>query len=157
MVGEKTEAVEQFWQSCRREYGMESDECFASTFADLRHATYHDQLLDLVEEGKKRATAHLAMDFDRNDIRRREVGDYWLILDSRNAPRFLLRVTEVEVMPFGQVPERIAAREGEGDSSLEYWRSVHREYFRRQCTEWNVDWREDFLTVCESFEVVATA
>ena len=157
MVGEKTQAVERFWQGCRRDCEVASDEYFASTFADTRLASYHDQLLDLVEEGKKRATAHLAMDFERNNVRRREVGDYWLIVDSRNAPRFLLRVTEVEAMPFDQVPGRIAAREGEGDSSLEYWRSVHREYFQLQCSEWSVDWREDFLTVCESFEVVATA
>ena len=157
MVGEKTEAVEKFWRGCRRENDVASDEYFASTFADPSLATYHDQLLDLVAEGRKRATAHLTMDFDRNNIRRREVGDYWLIMDSRNAPRFLLRITEVEVMPFDEVPERIAAREGEGDASLEYWRSVHREYFQQQCTEWNVEWREDFPTVCESFEVVATA
>ena len=114
-----------------------------------------NELLDLVSQGRKRATAHLAMDFERNRIRRREPGDYWLILDSGNAPRFLLRITEVEVFAFDRVPERIAAREGEGDSSLEYWRTVHREYFRLQCAGWQVEWREDFDTVCESFEVVA--
>lgn len=157
MVGEKSKAVEQFWQRCRREHGIGAQDWFASTFADPHLAAYHDQLLDLVGEGRKRATAHLAMDFERNRIRRREPGDYWLILDSGNAPRFLLRITEVEVMPFDQVPERIAALEGEGDSSLEYWRTVHREYFQLQCAVWNVEWRENFDTVCESFEVVAAA
>ena len=155
MLGEKSEAVVQFWERCRREHGIGDVDWFASTFADPSLATYHDELLDLVSQGRKRATAHLAMDFERNRIRRREPGDYWLILDSGNAPRFLLRITEVEVFAFDRVPERIALREGEGDSSLKYWRTVHREYFQLQCAGWQVGWREDFDTVCESFEVVA--
>ena len=155
MISEKNEAVRRFWERCRKEHGIGETGWFASTFADPNLATYHDELLGLVSQGRKRATAHLAMDFERNRIRRREAGDYWLILDSDKAPRFLLRITEVEVFPFDRVPERIAIREGEGDSSLEYWRAVHREYFQLQCTAWRVEWREDFDTVCESFEVVA--
>ena len=157
MIGEKTEAVETFWQNCRRDHAIEQDSYFAGTFGEPRFATYHDTLLDLVGAGKKRATAHLVMDFERNQIREREPGDYWVVLDSRNTPRYLLRISDVETKPFDQVAEAFAAREGEGDSSLQYWRSVHREYFQQQCAEWGIEWREDYLTVCEGFEVVATA
>ena len=157
MIGERTRAVDEFWQRFRGKHGIAEEDCFAATFADPRLATYHDELLELVGEGKKRATAHLELDFERNQVRRRQPGDYWLVLDSRNAPRFLLRITEVEVMPFEDVPERIAAREGEGDSSLEYWRTVHREYFQLQCAQLHVNWSESLPTVCESFEVVEVA
>ena len=49
------------------------------------------------------------------------------------------------------------SREGEGDSSLRYWAEVHREYFTLQCKDWGVPWRENHPTVCEGFELVATA
>ena len=157
MIGRKTEAVDEFWNNCRIAHAIEDEHYFAGTFGEPRFATYHDTLLDLVGAGHKRATAHLAMDFERNRIRRRVPGDYWVVLDTLNAPCYLVRITDVEAMPFDQVPESVAVREGEGDSSLEHWRSVHREYFQQQCAQWNVPWREDLVTVCEGFEVVASA
>ena len=157
MIGTKTEAVEKFWQDCRRNYSIDQQSYFAGTFGEPRFATYHDVLLDLVAAGKKRATAHLAMDFERNQIQRREPGDYWLLLDAENTPKYLVRITDVEAKPFNQVAESFASREGEGDSSLQYWQNVHREYFQQQCAEWGIEWREDYPTVCEGFELVATA
>ena len=157
MIGKKSEAVERFWQDCRRNHGIEQDSYFAGTFGEPRFATYHDTLLDLVGAGKKRATAHLVMDFERNKIRRRKAGDYWVVLDSQNTPRYLLQISDVETRPFDEVTETFASREGEGDSSLRYWQNVHREYFQQQCAAWGIEWREDYLTVCEGFEVVAAA
>jgi uncharacterized protein YhfF len=55
------------------------------------------------------------------------------------------------------VKESFASREGEGDSSLKYWQDVHRDYFKLQCADWGIEWREDFPTVCEGFELVETA
>jgi uncharacterized protein YhfF len=154
MIGHKSEAVELFWQACRERHGIEATAYHASTFADPHLAPYHDTLLDLVQQGKKRATAHLLEDFQRNGVARRAVGDYWVIVDTDNAPRYLVRVTDVEVKPFSQVEAAFAAREGEGDSSLQYWRDVHRDYFQLQCIEWGIEWREDYPTVCEGFEVL---
>lgn len=157
MIGEKTAEVEKFWQRCRAEHGIDAETYHASTFADPRFATYHDSLLDLVAAGRKRATAHLALDFERNGIARRSVGDYWVILSGANEPRFLIRVTDVETRPFKEVNAAFAAREGEGDSSLAYWTKVHRDYFEQQCAEWSVAWRDDLPTVCEGFDLIAVA
>lgn len=157
MIGEKTAEVGAFWDSQRAALGIDTESYQASTFADVRFATYHDELLDLVAAGKKRATAHLQLDFERNDIRRRGVGDYWVVVNSESQPRYLIRITDVDVRPFNQVEQSFAEREGEGDSSLDYWRHVHREYFELQCAEWCVPWSEDLLTVCEGFELLAVA
>jgi uncharacterized protein YhfF len=67
-----------------------------------------------VGEGKKRATAHLALDFEINKVRRREVGDYWVVVDTASRPRYLVRVTDIDVRPFNAVEASFAAREGEG-------------------------------------------
>jgi uncharacterized protein YhfF len=157
MIGEKTKAVEAFWQQCRKAHGISTNDYHATTFADPRYSNYHDMLLDLVGEGKKRATAHMQLDFEKNRMRRRAVGDYWVILSTKNEPRYLVRVTDVTVTPFNEVKVEFASREGEGDSSLRYWAKVHREYFTLQCKDWGVPWRENHPTVCEGFELVATA
>ncbi|MEP9398525.1 ASCH domain-containing protein [Mesorhizobium sp. KR2-14] len=157
MIGEKTAEVRAFWERQRTALGIETELYHASTFADVRFATYHDELLGLVTAGKKRATAHLDLDFERNNIRRRDIGDYWVVLNTVSEPRFLIRITDVDVRPFDKVEQSFAEREGEGDSSLAYWAKVHREYFELQCAEWGVPWRENLATVCEGFELLATA
>ena len=156
MIGEKNANVQAFWNDQRLALGIDTELYHASTFADVRFATYHDELLALVSEGKKRATAHLQLDFERNNVRRRDVGDYWVVVDSESQPRYLIRITDVDVRPFDQVEQSFAEREGEGDSSLAYWAKVHREYFEQQCAEWGIPWSEEYPTVCEGFELLAS-
>ena len=156
MIGEKTGEVAAFWSAERLRLGIPATECHVCSFADPRYAQYHDELLDLVAAGKKRATAHLSLDFEINRVARRAPGDYWLVVDTVSAPRFLVRVTDVDVRPFDEVQLSFAAREGEGDSSLEYWRTVHREYFQLQCAAWEIDWSETLPVVCEGFELIAS-
>ncbi|MEX1108163.1 MAG: ASCH domain-containing protein [Dongiaceae bacterium] len=158
MIGKKSKAVEEFWQRSRREHRITTNEYHACTFADPKYATYHDELLDLVGAGKKRATAHMALDFEKNKVARRKEGDYWVVVTtSGNEPRYLVRVTDVTVTPFDKVKLSFAAREGEGDETLKYWQDVHRDYFKLQCADLGIAWREDCPTVCEGFELVETA
>src|SRR5262249_23825210 len=70
MIGSKSPAVEKFWQECRAKHGIKTNDYHVSTFADPRYATYHDELIQLVEKGKKRATAHMALDFEKNKVAR---------------------------------------------------------------------------------------
>ena len=78
----------------------------------------------------------MARDFERNNIPRRQVGDYWVIVDTRNKLIGLVRVTEVAVTPFNEVTFEFASREGEGDGSLEYPHNVYKEYFLLQLANW---------------------
>jgi uncharacterized protein YhfF len=157
MIGKKTEAVETFWQACREGRRIEASSYHASTFADPRLAPYHDTLLDLVGAGKKRGTAHLVRDFEENAVVPRKVGDYWVVLDVKNTPRYLIQVTDIAIKPFNEVDATFAAREGEGDSSLAYWQDVHRDYFQQQCAQWSIPWSEDYPTVCEGFRLIEKA
>lgn len=156
MIGYKSAAVARFWSAERTKLGLSEDADYhAATFADPQFAPYHDELLALVAAGKKRATAHLALDFQVNNIRRREIGDYWVVLDTSSNPCYLIRITDVDVRPFNKVEASFAAREGEGDSSLAYWANVHRDYFKLQCAAWGQPWNETLPTVCEGFELIA--
>lgn len=157
MIGTSNAEVIAFWTAERQRLGLPDARYHVCTFADPRYATYHDELLDLVGAGKKRATAHLALDFELNAIPRRSVGDYWVVVDTASLPRYLIRVTDVDVRPFNRVEASFAAREGEGDSSLAYWAKVHQDYFEQQCEAWGVTWSGGLPVVCEGFELIATA
>jgi uncharacterized protein YhfF len=163
MIGEKTQAVRDFWKRCRADYGIASEEFHATTLADPQFLDLSDPLLDLSEHPRliaarqKQGTAHLAMDFEINGVPRREVGDYFMILNYDSTPQSLVRIVDVYVAPFEKVPVSFAEREGEGDLSLTFWQDAHRAYFQPQCAKWGVAWREDLPTVCESFELVDVA
>jgi len=58
------------------------------------------------------------------------------------------------VVPFVQVPAEHAYKEGEGDRSLQYWRTVHAKVFADELAEINMHFSEDMLVVCQEFQVV---
>ncbi len=55
------------------------------------------------------------------------------------------------VCRFCDVGREHAYNEGEGDRSLEYWRKVHRDFFKRELEEHGLSFDENMLVVCETF------
>lgn len=161
MIGGKSEAVLAFWEACRRARGLAADHFHACTLSDPRFLEPGNEHLDLSDQPalilarRKRGTAHMLIDFTRNGIPLREVGDYWVLLNGDSSPMCLVRVSDVSIVPFIEVPATWAAMEGEGDETLEWWREAHRAYFLRQCRLWGVEWREDTPVVCEAWELIA--
>ena len=155
MIGEKTPEVEAFWSQVCKEHGITSNHYHVRTFGDPKYAEYGDHVTELAIKRVKRATAHLAMDFELNNVPRRETGDYWVILWESFKPACVLEIVNVEVRPFKEVDQTFASREGEGDGSLAYWKNCHEEYFKLQLADWGREWSEDLPVVLESFELVA--
>jgi uncharacterized protein YhfF len=52
------------------------------------------------------------------------------------------------------VPEEHAYKEGEGDSSLAYWREVHQAFFTQEMILIHRTFDEGMRVVCEEFELV---
>ena len=157
MIGNKTKEIEEFWQLCCDKHGLLSQDYCAYTFGNPDWATYHDELIDLVFKGQKQATTHLVIDFDMNGIRRRQVGDYWIILNQILEPKCLIQVTDTEIKPFSKVDVSLAIREGEGDLSLAYWTKVHTDYYTQQCTSLGVEFQKEMLVVVEGFKLIEAA
>ena len=68
--------------------------------------------------------------------------------------RSVTKTTRVSVVPFMQVSAEHACKEGEGDWSLTYWRTVHAQAFADELAEIHMNFSEDMLVVCEEFQVV---
>lgn len=115
-----------------------------------------DKLAGLVMDGIKTATSSAYAVYEAENEPVPKEGSYSIILDSKGEAACIIKTINVDVVPYKNVSEEFAYKEGEGDRSLEYWRSVHEDFFTRELQAINMDFTEDTLVVCEEFELVMT-
>jgi uncharacterized protein YhfF len=113
------------------------------TFGDS--AELADELLDLVLQGKKRATCWA----ESQGLLSAEVGKLMVVLDSKGTPKAVVKTVELTKRRFDEVDEIFAHDEGEGDLSLNFWRAAHTRYFTRLGR-----FAPDMMLCCERFELV---
>jgi uncharacterized protein YhfF len=104
--------------------------------------------------GQKRATAGLLW---VNEVRNKplpNIGALSVVTDWHGAPQCIIETTLVEIVPYDKVTESFAAREGEGDKTLGYWREVHWPYFCRACQRIGRKPNLAMPVVCEQFKLV---
>jgi uncharacterized protein YhfF len=102
------------------------------------------QLVDAVLRGEKTATAGLAEDDDDPEGR---AGDRRLLLGLDDEPVGVVELTEVRVVPAGEINLAFARDEGEGFESVEEWREAHERLFERPL-------RDDTPIVATRFRLV---
>lgn len=113
-----------------------------------------DRLLQLYLSGKKYAGSGLVKDYETAGDPLPRVGNYWMILDSSDEPRCIVKTVRVVLNRFKDIGSDIALAEGEGDCSLDYWREAHRRFFTPYLQEWNIDDLNEAEVVTEFFNVV---
>ncbi len=104
----------------------------------------NDELVDLVIKGKKTATTS---NYDENDLP--VINSESILLFENEKKACITKTIDYKIMKFKEITEKEAKLEGEGDLSLEYWRKVHYDFFKK----YNPDFNEDTLVVFETFEV----
>lgn len=110
-----------------------------------------DRLLALVLDGTKTATAGAWWDYQADELP--TVGTLSILLDGAGHPRALIVVTDVRVVPFDEVDAEHARLEGEGDLSVDSWRSAHEDFFSSIAGDGQA-FSRDMPVVLERFEVV---
>jgi uncharacterized protein YhfF len=138
------EQLDAFWCVARRhtrtdpsfaDLGTLGDEANTpSAFAFGATPAEADELLALVLEGTKTATAGALWDYEHEGETLPRAGDLEILLDGAQRPRGLVEFTQVEVVAFDEVSAEHARLEGEGDLSLAYWRDVHERFFAEVAT-----------------------
>ena len=111
-------------------------------------------LLALIRSGRKRAGTGLlwAYEYDGEEIAK--TGDIEIVIDHLNQPVLVTRITSATVVPYDEVTVEYAAIEGEGDGSLEYWRTAHWAFFSRECRRIGREPLGSMPVVCSIFEVL---
>jgi len=111
-------------------------------------------LLALIRAGRKRAGTSLLWAIEAENEFIPQVGQVEIVVDHRNEPALITRITQVQVVPYGEVTVEYAAIEGEGDGSLEYWRKAHWAFFSRECARIGREPTDNMPVVCSVFEVL---
>ena len=112
-----------------------------------------DELAELVVQGIKTATASNHLLYELEDEPIPKPGLHSVVLDRAGIPRAVIEIVKVEVKQYKEVDESFAFKEGEGDRTLAYWRSVHEPFFSKEMKEIGRDFSPDMLVVCEEFAV----
>ena len=110
-----------------------------------------DKLAQLTLDGIKTATASAYPLYEREGEELPKEGEFSVILDSGENAVCVIQTSKVYVVPFAEVSETHAYKEGEGDRSLDYWRQVHEEFFIACMQEAGLTFTPQMKVVCEEF------
>ena len=148
----RTVATDSFWNDYCAASGLADTTYEVVVFGDSRALA--DELLGLVLEGRKRATASLLREYEISGEPVPAVGDYVVVIDGQGQPRCIWRTTDIEVKPMNAVDEQFAWDEGEGDRTRDWWLDAHRGYFARQAEREGFAMHDGIETVFELFVLV---
>jgi len=111
-------------------------------------------LAELVLKDIKRATSHSLMGRQRRKEPLRKIGDFFVVTNWKGDAKCIVRTTSVKLIPYFAIHTEHARLEGEGDKSLEHWRSIHWDYYTRELAEFGKRPLESMIVVFERFEKV---
>ncbi|WP_461107595.1 ASCH domain-containing protein [Tessaracoccus terricola] len=157
------EQLEAFWQRAQQKArltGMPSV-LGGNPLATLRPPAWSfgatpehaDELLELVLDGTKTATASAFWDYEAEGEELPSVGTLSIVTDGAGVPRALLGVTRVRTVPFDEVDDAHAHAEGEQDRTLASWREIHERFFTEHASHQR-GFAPDMPVVLEEFEVL---
>ncbi|MGB3160670.1 MAG: ASCH domain-containing protein [Carnobacterium sp.] len=132
----------------------ENPEYRNETYVAWQYGVVPDELADLTVRGIKTATSSAYECYSLEDEALPKIGEWSIILDSKDDARCLTRTTAVSIVPYNEVTSEHAFKEGEGDRSLAYWKDVHKEFYSKVYEKNGLEFNEKIPVVCEEFRVV---
>ncbi|HEY7031081.1 MAG TPA: ASCH domain-containing protein [Thermomicrobiales bacterium] len=126
----------------------------ASAFGAEGESELADELAGLVERGIKTATSSLLRYYQEGNHPIERVGDRCIVLASTGQPRCIIEMTEVRIVPFGEVDAAFAVDYGEGERTLAWWREHLGDYYAKHSAAAGWPFGEETPLVCKRFRVV---
>ena len=148
----RAQDIEPFWLAYQRACNVQVGGFSASALAQTQ--TLADELAGLVLAGVKRAHATLLRDFQKDLEPPPQIGDHLVVLDGSGQPRAIVRCTHVELRHFNEVDDAFAFDAGEGDLTLRWWLTAHRQDFAERAEREGFEVDERVELVLEWFEGV---
>lgn len=146
------EDIERLWLEYQRACEVSVEGFSASALGHSR--VLADQLAELVLAGVKRAHATPRRDFQKDLEPLPQPGDHLVVLDGEGRARAIVRNTHVELRHFNEIDEVFAFEAGEGDMSLAWWLTAHRQDFAERGEREGFEAHERLELVLEHFERV---
>lgn len=111
-----------------------------------------DHLAQLVIDGVKTATCSGLVFYEIEDEPLPAVGDYGIVLNSRDEPVAIIQTIDVQVMPMNEVSEDFAIAEGDG--TYRNWWDIHERFFTEELKNHGLEFSAEMPLVCERFRLV---
>ncbi|HEX7436575.1 MAG TPA: ASCH domain-containing protein [Caldimonas sp.] len=144
--------IEPFWLAYQRACGVEVEGFSAAALGHTRLLA--DAFAELVASGVKRGHATLLRDFEKDLEPLPQPGDHLVVLDSAGEPRAIVRTSHVEKRRFNEIDDAFAFEAGEGDLTLRWWLTAHRQDFAERAEAEGFEAHERMELVLEYFEMV---
>jgi uncharacterized protein YhfF len=144
--------IQAFWLDYQRTCKVDVPGFAASAFGHNR--VLADELAGLVVDGIKRAHATLEHDFTADNDDLPQPGDHLVVLDGRGRPCAIVRNTHVERRHFDEIDDAFAFEAGEGDLTLRWWLTAHRQDFAERAEREGFQVGERAVLILEYFERV---
>lgn len=148
-----SDQIEQYWAEFLRLTGRDASLRYATCFYFGFNKALAEELLQLVLEGKKRATCSSVRAFELEGDPLPKAGDMSVITNFAGEPRCVIETTQITMLSFCEVTFALAVREGE-DETLESWRQAHIRAFTHDAQALGFEFSEDMPVVFEDFTVV---
>ena len=150
------ESVKLFWQKFLSTLPAESPYHAKTYIAEGWGDTpdMADELGTLIAQGTKTGTCTALWECEAEGNTPTQFGELTVALDGRGEPLCIVETVEVTIRKYNEVDADFARAEGEGDLSLEYWRSAHKNFFTRVLSKFGMEFSEDMPLVCERFRVI---
>lgn len=146
--------VSEFWQRFVDSTGRSRDTPQPEAWPFGDSVELAEELISLVLEGRKRATAGSVAQYEAEGQAVPQVGDLEIVTDGSLRPRAVLQLTEVRVGPLSSVDDQFAYDEGEGDRTRAWWLEAHTSFFRRVLPALGIDFDPDMATIFQRFDVL---
>jgi uncharacterized protein YhfF len=144
--------IEALWLAYQRERKVKVEGFSASALG--HHRDLADTLAELILSGVKRAHATLLRDFEKDLEPLPQPGEHLVVLDGDGTARAIVRTTHVEKRLFNQIDDAFAFEAGEGDLTLRWWLTAHRQDFAERGEAEGFEVGERTELVLEYFELV---
>ena len=149
--------VEELWNKFIKEKEIDENAKYYEAFKFCGGGKVADELANLVLEGKKTATTSSLIAYDRENAPLPEIGAYSIVQFDNDEAACIIQTTNITLKPFDEVDEEFAAKEGEGDLSLAYWKKVHRPFLGMDYETINKPFNEKCICVLEEFRLIYKA
>ncbi len=144
--------IEAFWLQYQRACDVKVEGFSASALGHTRALA--DALAELVAAGIKRAHASLRRDFQQSLEPLPKPHEHLVVLDGDGRPVAIVRTRHVELRHFNEIDDAFAFEAGEGDMSLAWWLTAHRQDFAERAEREGFEMGEKTELVLEYFERV---
>jgi len=152
---EFSQEILDFWEKVKRETGIYG--AFTDAYGMGDTPELKQELLNLILDGKKRASTSLVKENELEGWPEPEVGQYNIILDGYNKPAAVIRTVSIRRCRFSDVDEEHAYWEGEDEGTLDSYIREHTKYYKRRGAALGFEFAPDMEVILERFELVYPA